>query len=267
MKTSFLIFVLLCVIASSCGQQITKFWQFDNEAHHGHYHHKHDPNHDHDHSNLHHSSHSHSHPVRIVKTEHEDTEHRTRITTHRKPNIFHEGNRPVAIVRAASNPIHVHEHHPYDSRTPHLHDADPHPGAIAAPPGYPSSDYVKYFAKYTSRGGAARDASHSYYRAHNGHLNNYNVEPEYSAPQPVKAAHVGARPYVVSDGYSSALVLPPPVDVPAPTASIGAGHNYHARIENGQVSSPTGNGPHYGFYYGNDPNGGKLVVGHRQLNF
>ena len=266
MGTSFVSFILLSLLTCSRGQQITKFWQFDNEAHHGHYHHRHDPNHDHDHSGNHHSSHTHDHPVRIVKTEHVDTEHRTRTSTRSNPTVVHEVRQPVAVFRTETNPIHVHEHHPYDSRTPHLHDADP-PAAIAAPPGYPSTDYVKYFAKYTSRGGAAKEAPHSYYRAHNGHLNNYNVEPEYSAPGNVKAGHVGAIPYVVSNGRSSALVIPPPVEVPAPTAAIGAGHNYHARIENGQVASPSGNGPHYGFYYGNDPHGGKLLVGHRQLSF
>lgn len=256
--------ILLTLIASSFGQQVTKFWQFDNEAHHGHYHHQHDPSRDHDHSNDHHAIHTHQHPVRIVKTEHVDTEHRTR-TSHARPGIVGE---PVAVYRTVVDPIHVHEHHPNDARQPHLHDADPGlSGPLAAPPGYPSSDFVKYFAKYTSRGGGAKEAPHSYYRAHNGHLNNYNVEPEHSAPRSVKAQHVGATPYLVSDGRSDSLLLPPPVHVPPPTAAIAAGNHFHARIENGQVESPSGNGPHYGYYYGDDPKGGRLLVGHRQFNF
>lgn len=284
--------ILLTLIVSSFGQQVTKFWQFDNEAHHGHYHHQHDPNQDHDHSNHHHATHTHQHPVRIVKTEHVDTEHRTRTTSHVKPSI-----EPVTVYRSVANPIHVHEHHPNDARQPHLHDADPahsgpvasndarqphlhdadpaHSVPVAAPPGYPSSDFVKYFAQYTSRGGAAKEAPHSYYRAHNGHLNNFNVEPEHSAPQAVKAHHVGATPYLVSDGRSASLLLPPPVHLPPPTTvhlpqpttAIAAGNHFHSRIQNGQVQSPSGNGPHYGFYYGDDPKGGRLLVGHRQLNF
>lgn len=154
----------------------------------------------------------------------------------------HEGH-----IHHADEPSHDHLiHHGPADPTPHV-----------APPGYPSSDYVKYFAKFTSRGGDPKEAAHSYYRDRAGHLYNYDVEPEFAAPRQVKLAHIQGTPSRAS--------------IPDPHSSernyVAAGKNFHSRVATGSVQSPSGNGPHHGYYFGNDAKGGKLLVGDTQIRF
>jgi len=267
----------------------TEFFRIENpEEHHGHPHHHHpdahfpgNPYHHHhgteqtDHT----IPHTHDHTVTsyrtvavvpppkrvIVKTEHVDTSHRqVTQTEHVKhsPPVY----RTVVHTNLNTAPIHLH-HSVHD----HLHPA-PH----KSPPGYPSSDYVSYYSKYTSRGGSPTEAAHSYYRDHAGHLYNYDVEPRFADPKYVAVAHVQGR---VSSSLSAPFPAPFPAlhdaDVPSaqrdPLASarnyVAAGNSYHSRMNTGPVDSPSGKGPHHGYYFGSHPDGGKILVGNRVIKY
>lgn len=128
-------------------------------------------------------------------------------------------------------------------------------------------DFAKYFAQYTSRGGDPKEAAHSYYRDHHGHVANYDVEPEYAQPRQVRIDHLKGK------AASAALTATAADHVTTdPHASqrnfVQAGNGFHSRVNTGKVPSPSGNGPHHGFYFGDQPNGGKLLVGdHTVIRF
>ena len=252
----------------------TEYFRIENpEEHHGHPHHHHPDAHfpgntDHHHHGTDQTDHTHDHTVNthshtvavvpppkrvIVSTDHVDTTHR-QVT--RTDEVKQSPTQYRTVVHTSLNPSPIHLHH--DSHT----DPAPH----KSPPGYPSSDYVSYYAKYTSRGGSPTEAAHSYYRDHAGHLYNYDVEPRFAAPKYVAAAHVQG---IVHSSPSSSLALHD-ADVPSSSSSrnyVAAGNSFHSRIENGPVDSPSGKGPHHGYYFGSDPNGGKLLVGNKVIRF
>lgn len=66
---------------------------------------------------------------------------------------------------------------------------------------------------------------------------------------------------------AAALLRSDSISSPSARIAVAAGNGYHQRVESGVVESPSGPGPHYGFYYGSDPNGGKLYVGNRPIYF
>lgn len=218
-----------------------------------------------------------------MKTEHVDTSQQRTVKTEAVPG----GVRTV--VHTSLNPVpSIHSHHETGSSA-YYHT---HPAPHKAPPGFPSSDYVKYYAKYTSNGGSPQEAAHSYYRDHNGHLYNYDVEPRFADPAYVRSLHTqGTVPPYVPDPVADALH-----DADLPSSSSGtsssgsssrssayhafhpdpyasqrntvqAGNQFHSRINTGRVDSPSGKGPHHGFYFGDQENAGRIIVGDRVLRF
>ena len=201
----------------------------------------------------------------LLETEHVDTSHRLSTQT--------EHEKPATVHTVVSPAVHsyVTGAHYYSPDSPiHVHHPDPPPHK--APPGFPSSDYVRYYAKYTSRGGDPQEAAHSYYRDHAGHLYNYDVEPRFAAPRYVAEAHVrgilpASLPLAVLHDADSPSLSSPRDPLASARNVVAAGNNFHFRLETGPVSSPSGKGPHHGFYYGTDPEGGKLLVGNRVIRY
>ena len=192
-------------------------------------------------------------PKRVItNTEHVDTTHRQTIRTE---DVKHSPTQYRTVVHTSLNPNPIHLHH---SDVVHK-----------SPPGHPSSDYVSYYAKYTSRGGSPSEAAHSYYRDHAGHLYNYDVEPRFAAPKYVKATHV--QGIVVDPPSLSPQTALHDADIPSAQKDsrnyVAAGNSYHSRMNTGPVDSPSGKGPHHGYYFGEDPEGGKILVGNRVIRY
>ena len=259
------------------------------EEHHGHPHHHHpdahfpanNAHHHHGTDQTDHTVDSHTHTITqpqkvILKSEHVDTSHQRTVKTEAVPGGYR------TVVHTALNPIPtIHSHHGSAAYyAPH-----------ASHPGYPSSDYVRYYAKYTSNGGSPSDAAHSYYRDHNGHLYNYDVEPRYVQGKPnpnplnyvpnplADALHDADIPSSFSSGSSSVSSSSSsstrsskyhsfhPDLLASDRNFIAAGNSFHSRVETGTVDSPSGKGPHVGFYYGNRGMGGRIAVGDRLFRF
>ncbi|KAI1293751.1 hypothetical protein HDE_06386 [Halotydeus destructor] len=258
MKTCFLLIALS--VACAYGQESStqapnkrekkqtrefEFFKADApESHHGHGHHHH-PDAHFTHGNHEHVGTDQVFPAKpsllVVRTEHKEPE--------------------VKVIAVQPERVAHYHHREEVSHIPngHVHHSDSivhvHPEAHKAPPGYPSSDYTKYFAKYTSRGGDPKEAAHSYYRAHDGHLYNYDVEPEFTAPRQVKLAHIRAEAPRSSPSRSSQRNF------------VASGRSYHSSASTGEVDSPSGRGPITGFYFGNQPLGGRLLAGDTQIRF
>lgn len=146
---------------------------------------------------------------------------------------------------------HLHHHRETHNKLidDHSHGHGDYHEPGKAPAGYPSSDFVKYFAKYTSSGGKPKSAPHSYYSAYSGHVHNFNFEPENAVPRSQKLVQTKTDPFASHRNF------------------IASGPGYLYRADTGHHTSPTGEGPLNGFYYGPSTNRAKLYIGDRPFYF